>query len=325
MSIEAGRIATRQPEAEIEHQPGLVSIAPAELDLTHTLTPGQAFRWSQDPFGRWTGVVRGKVVRIRREDGDIFHKAFPGGPDEALIRDYFRLDVRLADLLEAFQGADSQIANAVERFRGLRVLRQEPVEALLSYVCSAANSVPRITAAVEQMSRLYGNHIATVGGRDYYSFPTPEAIVEAGPDELSSLCGLGFRGANLHCVASQLLERGDGWLESLREADYENAKAELMSLRCVGAKIADCVLLFSLDKDQAVPVDTHVRQVTVERYLPRLSGKTLTPCVCRQITEYFQQKFGQYAGWAQEYLFYDHLLQNEPENGECQCAQQEYV
>jgi len=285
-----------------------LQISSDELNLTHTLTPGQAFRWKEDGQGRWMGVVRGRVVTLWREGNNLKHEVVP--KQDGFLEDYFRLDVRLEDLYREFRQADENISRAIDRFKGLRVLRQEPEETLLSYVCSTANSVSRITNSIEQLSKRYGERIA---GTDYYSFPTAETLVKADPDELAKSCGLGFRGANLNCVARQLIERPEGWLESLRRATYEEARRELTCLRCVGMKIADCVLLFSLNKDQAVPVDTHIRHIAVRNYLPEFMQKTLTQNVYGQIVDFFQRKFGRYAGWAQEYLYYDDLLRHSPQ------------
>lgn len=297
----------------MDNTTGRITVSPDELDLTHSLTPGQSFRWKMDNQGRWTAVVCRRVVRVWREGDDICYEITPGGLNgDEFIRDYFRFDVNLADMYRDFIHADGRIVDAINRFRGLRVLRQEPEETLLSYICSAANSVVRISASVEIMSRRWGEFIATVDGQDYYSFPTAVALANADPDELANICSLGFRGINLNSVANQLAERSVEWLNSLREADYEEARAELMRFRHVGAKIADCVLLFSLDKDQAFPVDTHIRHIAVKYYLPNFKQKTLTPAVYQQIVDYFQAKFGRYAGWAQEYLFYDDLLRRRP-------------
>ena len=295
-----------------------LQISSDELNLTHTLTRGQAFRWKEDGQGRWTGVVRGRVVTLWREGNNLKHEVVP--KQDGFLEDYFRLDVRLEELYREFRQADENVSRAIDRFKGLRVLRQEPEETLLSYVCSTANSVSRITNSIEQLSKRYGERIEgtpavaeAMAGRDYYSFPTAEALAKADPDELAKSRGLGFRAANLSCVARQLIERPEGWLESLRRATYEEARRELTCLRCVGMKIADCVLLFSLNKDQAVPVDTHIRHIAVRNYLPEFMQKTLTQKVYRQIGDLFRQKFGPYAGWAQEYLYYDDLLRHSPQ------------
>ena len=297
-----------------------IAVSPDELDLTHTLTPGQSFRWKMDSRGRWTGVVRRRVVRVWREGEDVCYHIFPGGPDDDFIRDYFRLDVKLADIYRDFIQADGRLVEAIQRFKGLRVVRQEPEETLLSYICSAANAVSRISSSVEIISERWGDFIATVDGHDYYAFPTAKALAEADPDELSSICSLGFRCVNLNLVARQLVDRSVEWLDSLRKVDYEDARAGLLGLRGVGRKIADCVLLFSLNQDNAFPVDTHVRHMAVKYYLPKFRQKTLTPAVYQQIVDYFQAKFGRYAGWAQEYLFYDDLLRRRSSKEAIACS-----
>ena len=299
-------------ESALNSDAGSLTIGPSELDLAHTLTPGQSFRWKCDHQGRWTSVAGRQVIRVSREGEEIRYEMFPDGPGEEFIRDYFRLDVELSRLYGDFVQADGRIVESIERFRGLRVIRQAPEETLLSYICSAANSITRISYAVEVMSKHWGDKIATVDGHDYYAFPSALALAHADVGELARICGLGFRAENIKCVAAQILDRPEGWVESLRQASYEEARRELVNLRCVGLKIADCVLLFALDKDQAFPVDTHIRLIAVNHYLPEFRQKTLTPGVYQQIVEFFQDKFGPFAGWAQEYLFYDDLLRRKP-------------
>ncbi|MDI6827613.1 MAG: DNA glycosylase, partial [Armatimonadota bacterium] len=172
-----------------------------ELDLVHTLTPGQAFRWRMDSLGRWTGVVQRRVIRIWHENNKVLFEVFPDLGNEELLSNYFRLEVCLAHLYDEFIRADSRLERIIERFKGLRVLRQEPEETLLSYVCTPANSISRIVAAIDEISRRYGEKIASLDGIDYHSFPTAEAIARADPNELAKITGLGFRAANLHSVA----------------------------------------------------------------------------------------------------------------------------
>ncbi|MCL6519954.1 MAG: 8-oxoguanine DNA glycosylase [Armatimonadetes bacterium] len=288
-------------------------INPSELNLLHTLTPGQAFRWRMDSGGRWTGVVRGRIIRIWQEETEVKYEIFPNAGDKDLLCHYFRLEVCLACLYADFIREDERLKKIIKRFEGLRVLRQEPEETLFSYICSTANSISRIVSAIEAISNRYGERIANLDGVDYCSFPSAEAIAHADPNELAEIAGLGFRAANLHSVARQILDRPNGWLNSLKEASYEEARRELLALRGVGLKIADCILLFSLDKDQAFPVDTHIYNVAVKYYMPELRGKSLTPRIYQRIVDYFQAKFGAFAGWAQEYLYYDDLIPERPQ------------
>lgn len=261
-----------------------------------------------DDEGWWAAPVQGKVVRIRYADSGFLWETIPGEPDFALVSDCFRLDDDIGSIYSHLASSDAHLAELIDKFRGLRILRQDPEECILSYVCSTANSVPRIMAGIEALSRKYGRLIAEVGGRKHYSFPTAEAFVEATPRDLYETAGLAWRGENIAKVSSQILNHPLGWLNTLRDLPYETAKSELLGLHLIGAKIADCVCLFALDKDQAVPVDTHIRQVACRYYMPDLACKTITSAAYGKIAAVFLDRFGQYAGWAQEFLFYEDLL-----------------
>lgn len=274
------------------------------LNLVYTLDCGQAFRWRCRAEGWWTGVVRGHAVRLRREGGRVIGQLYPARPDAArFLASYLRLDVDLRQLYEQFAEVDPWIVSAVLAFAGLRVLNQEPQETLLCYVCSTANSVRRISRSVEGMSRRYGKYIGRLDEEDFYAFPTAESLADASVDVLARDCGLGWRGANLQQVARELIDRPEGWPEQLRGLPHREAKASLMELRGIGAKIADCVCLFSLGKDEAVPVDTHIWAVAKEIFRCEIPTKTLTPTTYEAVANLFEQRYGAYAGWAQEYLY----------------------
>jgi N-glycosylase/DNA lyase len=284
-------------QATFEIDPGLLS-------LPYTLDCGQAFRWRERSDGSWIGVIEDHAVRLRREDSTILCQVYPpmAGATQ-LMASYLRLDVDLAALYEAFASVDPWIGDAVKTFAGLRVLNQEPRETLLSYICSTANSVPRITKAIDLMSRVYGRPIASLDGDEFHTFPTPDSLAEASPLILRDRCGLGWRGDNLIGVAREVAAMPSGWPIQLRSLPYIEAKAELMRIRGVGAKIADCVCLFALGKDVAVPVDTHIWAVARELFGARVPTRTLTPATYGAISGLFLDRYGPYAGWAQEYLF----------------------
>lgn len=282
----------------------LLEVDPALLELPRTLACGQAFRWRPEDDGWWIGVVRGRAVRVRREEGMVRGQVFPPLPDPTgFLASYFRLEVDLETLYRGFLQADPWMASAVRSFPGLRVLDQEPQETLLSYICSTANSVPRISASIEAMSRRYGREIGCLEGRAYHAFPSAAALLRAPLEDLAGGCGLGWRGANLQLVAAELLGREEGWPAQLRPLPYPEAKASLMELRGVGAKIADCVCLFSLAKDEAVPVDTHIWAVAREIFGLQIPTRTLTPTTYETVARLFVERYGPYAGWAQEYLY----------------------
>jgi N-glycosylase/DNA lyase len=272
-----------------------------------TLNCGQAFRWRAIGDGVWRGVVRDKLIELAMDGDDLLWRTFPTH-DRALVEDYLRLQDDVTGIYADLSSRDPHLGRLIERFHGIRLLRQDPAETLLSFVCSAANSIPRITAAIEALSILYGDLVCEREGACYYTFPIISRLAGADPDALFSTESLGFRGPNLKSVARQVIDRGEDWLMSLRWASYPEARAQLLSLRGVGLKIADCVCLFSLDKDEAVPVDTHVRQLARRLWMPELTTKTITDSVYRRVTQAFAERYGPLAGWAQQFLYYEDLL-----------------
>src|SRR5205085_892666 len=231
-----------------------------------------------------------------------------GTDSRFLIRDYFQLDIDLGEIVRRIDEADPAAGDAARRWSGLRLLRQEPEECILSFVCSTANSVPRIAYSIGEFSKRWGEPLGEIGGEAYYAFPSTQTFAEVDGAYLSKLTSLGFRGPNLVRVARQMVERGPGWAVSLREMPYEQAHRELTALHGIGAKIADCVCLFALDKTEAVPVDTHVWQLAKDLYFPDWpSRKSLTPATYNMVAGAFRERFGELAGYAQNFLFYDHF------------------
>ncbi|MCE5197544.1 MAG: DNA glycosylase [Armatimonadota bacterium] len=277
------------------------------LDLALTLTCGQAFRWHQREDGIWSGVVRDKLIELDMRDGMLLWRTYPSD-DEPLVRDYLRLADDVTCIYHTLAEMDPHLGELAQRFSGLRLLRQDPTETLLTFICSAANSIPRITAGVAALSVKYGDLVCETEGSCYFTFPHLARLAEADPTELATTESLGFRGPNLKSVAEQVLERGEGWLMSLRGMTYSDAKQMLLEIKGVGQKIADCVCLFSLDKDEAVPVDTHVRQLAQKFFMPDMQAKTITDAVYRRVMEAFEERYGRYAGWAQHLLFYEDLM-----------------
>lgn len=277
------------------------------LDLDTTLACGQAFRWRKREDGLWYGVVGSWLIELRVDGAVLYWRTYPDG-GRALVEDYLRLSDDVNSIYAELAACDAHLESLIRRFHGLRLVRQDPTETLLSFICSAANSIPRITAAIEELASRHGELVCEKGNLCYYAFPVAERLAAAEPGHLDSLGSLGFRGRNLRSVARQIIERGENWLMGLRNASYDQARAELLAVHGVGPKIADCVCLFSLDKDESVPVDTHVRQLAHRLFLPDMKAKSITDGVYRRIVEAFRERYGCYAGWAQQFLFYEDLL-----------------
>ncbi len=271
----------------------MYSIKNPNIDLDHTLDCGQVFRWSKKEEW-WTGIVRGYIVRIKQDkfegslvvDSDI---------EKGLLYSYFRLDDDLGSILEEVN-LDSYINEAIRNYYGLRLIRQEPWECLISYMLATASNIPRIQNNISMLCSILGNEILP----GYYSFPSATSLAGATCDQLCD-CKMGFRTSRI-IKAARAVVCGDIILEGLVDLDYESAKKELMEIDGIGEKVADCILIFSLDKMEAFPVDTHVEKLVRYYYGvdPFFNGKVTK----KKIGPWGRHYFGRYCGYAQQYLFH---------------------
>jgi len=277
------------------------------FSLEHTLRCGQLFRWRK-LGGWWYGVVDEKVVKIRQIDDKLWFQTFPEEMDANFVKNYFRLDDDLPYILSQIS-RDEHVRKAIQRFSGLRIIRQQPWECLISYICATYKNIPAIKKMILNLSKRFGTK-KTFDGYDFYTFPKPSDLANSDIEDLRN-CKLGFRAKRVLKTA-RITHNEEIDLEALRKMGYEHARNELLSLPGVGQKVADCILLFSLDKLEAFPVDVWMRRIILEYYsshLERLfiekirNKRSLTPHEYREISLFGRRYFGRHAGYAQEYLF----------------------
>lgn len=286
------------------------------FSLEHTLNCGQLFRWEK--LGDWWyGVVADRVVKIKQIGDRLIFHSFPEEANQGFIENYLRLDDDLPDILSKIS-KDEHVRRAIKLFYGLRISRQEPWECLISYICATYKSIPAIKKMICNISQRFGKKIS-YDDYDFYTFPKATDLAQTSPKELRS-CGLGFRAERV-LETTKILDRGDFSLEALKSFDYGNAKRKLLSLPGVGPKVADCVLLFSLEKLEAFPVDVWMKRAATNLYashfdssfVDRVSSKgSITSKEYETISCFGREYFGRYAGYAQEYLF--HLLRKQHEH-----------
>jgi len=278
------------------------------FNLEHTLKCGQVFRWKK--IGNWWyGVVDGKVLKLRQVDDKLLFQAFPEKVNPKFVEDYFRLKDDLPHILSRIN-KDEHIGEAIKAFNGLRILRQDPWECLVSYMCATNSNIPAIKKMILNLSKRFGNKI-TLEGHDFYAFPKLIDLAKADVEEIKG-CKLGFRAERVLEV-SKMIERGEFNLYALRKMGYEKAKRKLMALPGIGHKVADCVLLFSLDMLEVFPVDVWMRRIILRLYphhfepsfVEKVLGKrSIMPKEYDEIASFGRRYFGEYAGYAQEYLFH---------------------
>jgi len=282
--------------------PFRITVPAGSLDLDLTLSSGQVFRWKRLGPQDWAGPLAGDGVRLSMSGPDCLLVRHPAGDDaRGDVESFLRLDVDLGSVRDELSRRDGRLECLFERYPGLRVLRQDPVECLLSFVCAVVTNIPRISMSLEEVCRVFGRRTA----RGVLIWPDLEVLAEAEPEQLR-LGGLEFRCRSLSRAARALRERGGAaYLEGLRGLAYEEAFAELTSLPHVGPKVADCVLLFGLGFDEAFPLDTHTW-----RAAQRLFGDAAvrrTGRGYREMSRRLRARLGPWAGWAQQYLYFNSI------------------
>ena len=265
------------------------------LDLALALSSGQAFRW-EERDGWWEGVVGGNVWRVRQEGRQVIYN----GTTAAAVRHYLALDEDLPAILTSVD-QDPVVHRAIEECRGLRILRQDPWEILISFICATNTNIPRIRKMIAALARGFGSRV-TEGDNPPFSFPRPEALAGSCGDHLTS-CRLGYRDRYVAGTAAMVAEDPD-LLGKIAELPFGEARSALLSFPGVGPKAADCILLFGFHRLESFPVDIWIRRIMHEYYVPpppRMKGQSEKED--RRIREFGRDYFGEYAGYAQEYLF----------------------
>jgi len=278
------------------------------FNLDHTLFCGQVFRWEKHG-NWWQGVVHKNYIRLRQKGNLLQFQSKPEDADISFFRSYFRLDDDLLGIYKKIT-KDNFVKEAVKRFNGLRLMRQEPWECLISYICATNKNIPAIKNMIANLCKHFGKKITLEQGESY-TFPTAKNLAEASLRELR-LCRLGFRAERVK-KASELVSKGVFSLDDVKNLPYEEAKKKLMTLPGVGPKVADCVLLFAFGKLEAFPIDVWMKRIILEFYADHFEhafvkkargSKSPSPREYRAIGLFGRNYFGEYVGYAQEYLYH---------------------
>lgn len=266
---------------EILEQDGIVQVRLEDsLNLDHIFRCGQCFRWQPSEKGGYLGAAYGKAVRVWQQ-GDVLCLRCSGEDFDQVWRRYFDLDRRYDRLIQRFC-LNGFMEKAAAHGRGLRILRQQPWEALISFLMSQCNHIPRISGILQTLCRLWGQPLELEGER-LYAFPGPEALAALSLEDLAPLRA-GYR-AKYILSAAQAVCQGRLDFAVLAETETARARQALMALPGVGPKVADCVLLYGLGKLDAFPVDAWMKKAA-----PFYGAAP--------------EEFGPLAGIAQQYIFY---------------------
>lgn len=259
-----------------------------DLDLAQTLDCGQSFRWVEQEDKSFIGVAYGKCVTVSLDGTDLYIENATKEDFEKIWFDYFDLSLDYGKIREEISRIHPVLEEATKYAPGIRILRQEPYEALCTFIISQNNNIKRIKGIVGRLCENFGEKIK----ENTYAFPTAQKMAQLTAEDLAPLRA-GFRNRYL-IDAAKKVAGGEVDLEKCRTADYEEARKELTKITGVGVKVADCTLLFGMHRVEAFPVDVWMKRA-MEKLFP-----DMTP-----------DDFGEWAGIAQQYIFHYSRMHSE--------------
>jgi len=279
----------------------LVEISSPDFDLEKTLNSGQVFHWEKIDNG-FLGAIGDVPACVQQEDhilkvhfGETRKPTRETRPLPRLVTHYFALDHPLAEICASFP--DDALMNAARDFcRGLRIIRQPKWECLATFICSSMKQVAHIRQISAALRTRFGER-REIGNHVVYTFPHAQHIAHASKTGLRE-CKLGYRAKNL-CATAQLVSSGECNLEAWSALSDAELRERLCALPGVGAKIANCVMLFAYERLRAFPIDVWIERVLRQHYLPRRKKMR-----AQQLWEFSESYFGEHGGYAQQYLFH---------------------
>lgn len=273
------------------------------FELDHIFDCGQCFRWHRQKSGSYIGIAFGRVIEIEKRDNDVVIYNTNEDDFRDIWADYFDLYRDYSEIKDILK-KDDILKKSVEFGYGMRLLKQDPFEIVVSFIISANNRIPMIRKVIENISKTWGK---TLKYKDntYYLFPDIETLSKASEEEFEK-CGAGFRAKYIKNTINSIYTKG-----TFKDNDYDEhydlrwismqkddiCHNELQKFMGIGPKVADCIMLFSMQKYFSFPVDVWVKRAMQYFYVaPDVSLK--------KIREFGINKFGELSGFAQQYLFY---------------------
>ncbi|HBQ64374.1 MAG TPA: hypothetical protein DD727_05545 [Clostridiales bacterium] len=267
-----------------------------DFDPAQIFESGQCFRWTRLDSGGYRGIAGRRALTVRSGKPGSGILELSGATEEefeGFWRHYLDLDRDYREIRARLSALDPVMQQAVKHGQGLKILRQEFWETLVSFILSANNNVSRIAAIVERLARTLGSPVP--GADEGHTFPEAGWLASAGREDVS-LCRCGYRLGYIMEAAERVSR---GWIREteLRTLSSEEARSQLMQIPGVGAKVADCVLIYSCISMDVFPVDVWVKRAMENLYFGR-------PACMKEITAFAKARFGELSGFAQMYLFH---------------------
>ena len=275
-----------------------------DFDISHIIECGQCFRWEKEKDGSYTIQAFSKAINVSQVGKEVIILNSNLHEFEEIWIDYFDLNRDYDKIKKLLTENDPIMAQAIAYGQGMRLLNQDEWETLVSFLISQNSNIPRIKRAIKAVSESFGQPYTALNGRTFYTFPNPSEIYQCRDEDIDA-CRLGYRKSYITETAKEINIDHGKRLYNLKNEEYSSAYDYLLRLKGVGPKVANCVMLFSMEKYESFPID-----VWVKRIMSRLYGQDENDL--KGMEQFAKEKFGDLGGFAQQYLFYyireNHIL-----------------
>ena len=279
-----------------------------------TVNSGQMFLW-ENYKNSWYGVYKSHILKFSLDHknsskGTYDHLYFDSLPE---LDNWQQLVFRLDDDVNYISSCltnDNMISQLFKKYSGLWLMRQDPFQCMISFACSSNTNIPMIRRMLKNLCRKFGIK-REIDEKKFFTFPTTKSLAKASINELCS-CGIGYRAKTIKSLTEKIII-GTLNIEELSRCKYDEAKEKLLGIYGIGNKLADCILLFSLEKTEAFPIDVWIARSIYSYYRALLNQESfkldfkstkLSPNKYNLLSKIMRQHFGKYAGYAQQYLYY---------------------
>ena len=267
-----------------------------DFNVSQTLECGQCFHFEKIDEEEYGVVYKNHLLHIKQCQDYIICYGVTEEDFMEILFPYFDLERDYGKIKEYLLKADERLDNAIKVNYGVRILNQDFTETLMSFIISQNKQIPHIKKIVKDISEKYGEYLGEINGKEFYAFPDLERLKNISEENYRE-CKTGFRASYLKNAADNLVSNEEFCGSKLRNLTYDEAKSELIKIKGVGEKVANCVLLFSLGFRNAFPVDVWIKRIMEYMYLEKDTPND-------KIMEFAKEKYGEYGGYAQQYLFY---------------------
>lgn len=267
-----------------------------DFNLDHIFDCGQCFRWEKQKDGSYVGTAMGKVASMSLSGGKLTIDNCDSDDFENIWKSYLDMETDYSAIKGLLTEKDEVLKSAAEYGYGIRILRQDFWEAMVSFIISQNNNIPRIKGCIENICKAFGESVGTYNGKEYFGIPSPEKLASLTVEDLAPI-RLGYRAPYLIKTARQIMEQGGPRQVERRLAACREPIEELRKFCGVGPKVAACISLFGLGRMDAFPIDVWMRRVMNKLY-------NIDESDVKAMNLYAAEHFGKYGGIAQQYLFY---------------------